>query len=357
MKSMSQRHFLIYSGISCSAIAIGSVGPWASGFLGYSGISGYGGILVLLGAGFAALALWRWTISRRRAILIAVQVIGFLCIVVASYAIYHVIYDTYAHVDDSGLDQIGWGVLLTLAGAIALMSLSVFQYRQDRLAEDIPLGWLKIVLLASAVTAVAMVPLAVSAVSSDSPTYEWDLFAGESASPIPPFALKMVKAKAEGTIWEAWLFGNRERENCLGIKTMKVSFPSEEGAVGNEESATCGIGVPPRYWEQVLEDPFGGQGNVKSILVFLVRREVSSLDVLTGRAPEVTWTHAGVRVFPKHQASTARLAPNIGYAIATVSGPACVRQVMAFDSNDERLATSPYFPCKLGARPSSAYSR
>jgi hypothetical protein len=348
---MSQRHFLIYSGISCSAIAIGSVGPWASGFLGYSGISGYGGILALLGAGFAVLSIWRWTISRRRTMLIAAQVIGSLCIVIASYAIYYVIYDTYADVDASGLDHIGWGVTLTLAGAVALTALSVFQYRYERSAEGTPLSWPKIVLLAGVVAAVAMAPLAVSAtVSSDNPTYEWDLFDGEPTSPIPPFALKMVNAKAEGTIWRAWLFGNRERENCFGITTIKSSFPSEEGAVGDEESATCGIGVPPRYWEQVLEGPFGGRDNVTSALVFLTRRVVDRLDVLTGRGREVTRTRVGVRVIPKHQARTARLVSNIGYAVAIVSGPACVRKVVAFNSHGKRLATSPYFACTLGAR-------
>lgn len=121
---MTQR-LLIYSYASCVALAIGSLGPWFTGPVSYSGASG-DGILTLSGAGLAALVIWRWTASRRRLMLIIAQVVAALCAAVAFYGI------SAFYIDGgrSGADRVGWGLILAFVTAIALTTLCFLQYRR-----------------------------------------------------------------------------------------------------------------------------------------------------------------------------------------------------------------------------------
>jgi uncharacterized membrane protein len=80
-----------------------------------------------MGAGLVALAVWWWTVSRRRPMLVIAQSISFLCAVVAIYSIYE-IYDFYSDVSEAGIDRIGWGLILTLIAAIVLTVLCCLQY-------------------------------------------------------------------------------------------------------------------------------------------------------------------------------------------------------------------------------------
>lgn len=85
-RAMTQRRLLVYSYIACATLAIGSLGPWFTGPSSSSGING-DGILTLSGAGLAVLAIWRWTVSRRRLALIVALIAALLCAVVAIYGI------------------------------------------------------------------------------------------------------------------------------------------------------------------------------------------------------------------------------------------------------------------------------
>ena len=129
LELMTRRQLLVYSYISCAALAVGSLGPWAYGPLGYSGASG-DGLLVLSAAGLVALVIWRWTVSRRRPMLIVAQIIAGFCTAIAIYDIYDV-YNFYAEVDEFGPGQVGWGLILTLIAAAALTALCFFQYRRS----------------------------------------------------------------------------------------------------------------------------------------------------------------------------------------------------------------------------------
>lgn len=340
---MTQHRFLIYSYISCAAIAIGSVGPWASGYLGYAGASG-SGILSLIGAAVAALAIWRWNISRSLVMLILAQVAGSVCTAVAIYAVYYDVYGPYVDAGDMWIQYVGWGLILTLLGAIALSVLSLRQYRRNRTENRWRIGFF------AGVIPVAVIGLWVAvAIASDNSESEPYLSPAEPGRAIPAYALKIVGGKVESAGWEVWVFG-RERENCLATSTVKRKSPSEGHSIGNIEESYCGLDVPPRYWQQVVEGPVGDRDDRRSVLFFLTRRDVGGLDILTGqdehsgRGP--TWTSVKAQVIPKRQAHRAHLDPNIGFAVAAVPNPACIRRVMVFNWMGNGVKRTPLFPCK-----------
>lgn len=349
--AMTERWFLVYSSISCVAIAVGAVGPWASGYLGFAGADGYG-IVTLAGAALAALALWRWSIDKSPTTLIVPQVAGSLCLAIAVYATYYEIYDPYSDAGDTWLNFVDWGLILTFIGAGALVTLCLRRYWSYRSPERRSRGWSDIGFLVSVVPVLVMSLWVLFAVGSDKPTPESRLLPEKTERPIPDYALKIAEGRAGGATWGVWLFGNGEGENCLGSRTVKDKFPSAEGAIGDREEAYCGLGVPPRYWQQVIEGPVGDRGDRRSALIFLTRRAVDDLEVLTGRTPdrggELTWTRVQAQAITKQQARTARLRPNLGYAVAVVTNPACVRRVQVFDRRGERIERSPFFPCAFG---------
>lgn len=340
---MIQHRFLIYAWTSCAAIAIGSVGPWASGYLGFMGASGVG-ILSLLGAGVAALTIWRWTITRSWVMLTFSQVASSLCLAVVIYAIYYDVYDPYVDAGDTWLQYIGWGLILTLLGASALIVLLLHQHRRSVIE-----NWLKVGLLAGVVPAAVMGLWVVVAIASDNSGSETYSFPTASERAIPAHALKVTGGRVEGMAWGVWVFG-LERENCLGTKTVEKELPGGERSIGDIEESFCGLDVPPRYWQQVVSGPIGSGEDHMSALVFLTRPDVARLDVLTGRDERSgqgpTWTSVKTNAIPKGQAREARLGANIGYAVAVVPDPACIRRVVVTNWMGNEVKRSPPFPCE-----------
>jgi hypothetical protein len=341
---MTQRRVLIYSYVSCAALAVGSLGPWvygplrSSGSLSYSGISG-SGILTLFGAGLAALAIRR-TASRRWSMLVAAQIAALLCAAVAIYSIYD-IYDFYSDAGETWVVRVGWGLILTLVAAIALNVLCVLQYRRSRSGEGRSFSWRKkLGLLAGVAAALALGFWAVSSVVSDDPTFEPSWFANEPGRSIPNYALNAASGGSDGAEWSVWLFGE-DGDNCWATKTGR-HFPLEE--------AYCDYGVPPRYWQLIAEGPIGEPSQNKSILVFLTRDDVGRLEVLTGserkRGRRPSWSRVQVQVIDARQARKAHLHGTVGYAAAVVQGISCVRQIAIFDPMGKQIRRTPLWPCE-----------
>src|SRR3954470_1105484 len=118
---MTAKQQLTWSYVSCAALAVGSLGPWATvGPFSKGGTEG-DGVLTLIGAGLAALALWRWTRTGSRTMLIAGMVVAGLSVLVC-------LYDT-VDVPGGGV-SLGWGLILALVASVALTVLCLMQFRQ-----------------------------------------------------------------------------------------------------------------------------------------------------------------------------------------------------------------------------------
>jgi len=343
---MTQRRFLLYSYISCIALAVGSLGPWDSGPLGFSGASG-NGLLTLSGAGVAFLALWRWTASGSRPMLKVVQVSSLVCGGIAVYTIYE-IRDFYIGGGYAWVEHLGWGVILTLIAALALTALSLLQHRRSR-SEERRFRGPRIGLLAAVVAMLAVGFWTVSLVESDPSRSEPNWFAAKPKRAIPDYALKAAGGKFDGTSWSIWLFGVRNQGDCWGAKSRKDKFPSEEGALGSEEFATCGMNVPPDYWQRPVDGSLGRGRDRRSVLFFLIRTDMSRLEVLIGRRPDgrpqQTRSMKALVISPD-QARRARLHPNIGYSVAVVPGQVCIERVAVFDRAGKQVERTPLLPCR-----------
>ena len=118
---MTTKQKLTWSYVACGVLAIGSLGPWATiGPFSKGGTEG-DGVLTLIGAGLVALALWRWSTTNSRKILIAALVVAVLSALVA-------VYDA-VDVPGDGV-SLGWGLILALIASIALTVLCFIQLRQ-----------------------------------------------------------------------------------------------------------------------------------------------------------------------------------------------------------------------------------
>lgn len=124
---MIERRLVNYSYFACALLAIGSVAPWDSGPTGYIGVTGYG-LLSLLATMVAALAVWRWTMTAHPRNLTVAIASALFSVAVAVYAAYE-IRDFYLGADGSWMARVGWGVILTLIAAMALVALCVRQQR------------------------------------------------------------------------------------------------------------------------------------------------------------------------------------------------------------------------------------
>jgi hypothetical protein len=96
------------------AMVVGAVGPWTSalGLVSKNGVEGDGQIVIVLAA-IAAIAGWRYLGRGGHGALISVAVCGLLSSATT-------IYDTQEILSGSELVSIEWGLMLALAGSLAL---------------------------------------------------------------------------------------------------------------------------------------------------------------------------------------------------------------------------------------------
>ena len=113
--------------VTCFAIALGAMGPWAKfGEVTSSGVDG-DGIYTLLLALMAAFVLWRWSDTRQQEILYGAMIIGGLSLVLAAFNAY----DLRRALDLPGVD-IAWGLVLTIAASAALIGVAAWLAYADR---------------------------------------------------------------------------------------------------------------------------------------------------------------------------------------------------------------------------------
>lgn len=158
------RSLVVGAYLACGGMAIGSLGPWARYFFGYSGI-GNNGSLTLLAAGLAAFAIWRWTASLRRSAATATLLLGAFSVAVAIHDLLGVRDTLVSSSELAWIDEVGWGLGLVLLSGIALVLLSIPLYRRGRVASRASLNWKQRALVAG-VGAVFLIGLG-SVASSD----------------------------------------------------------------------------------------------------------------------------------------------------------------------------------------------
>lgn len=346
---MTQRQLDICSYICCAALAVGSLGPWIGDPSGYSGTD-TGGVLTLAGAGVAASATWRWTVSLRRLMLIITQLVALLCIGVSVYAIYD-IRDAYIGADGVWVDRVSWGLILTLTAATALLLFSFFQQRRARLKKHSSSGWPKAGLLTGIIATVALVVwIAFTAESDGSNRSETSLSKGLGRV-IPAYSLKAAGGKYEGTSWGVWLFGRSHGTNCWGTTADKDEPPSEEGALVKQEEAYCGMAVPPAYWRLAARISLSSGSDRRTGLFYFMRQDVRRLDVQIARRVHGRLALSTIRVkgrlITPSQAHKARLRANFRFGGDVMNGQICVRRVVVFGLTGHRVAETPSSRCSI----------
>jgi peptidoglycan/LPS O-acetylase OafA/YrhL len=105
--------------VTCFALALGAVGPWAKlGPTAANGVDG-DGIFSLLLALMAGFTLWRWSDMREQEWLYGVLILGGLSLALAAFNAY----DLRRALDFPGVD-IGWGLILTIVASAVLIAIA-----------------------------------------------------------------------------------------------------------------------------------------------------------------------------------------------------------------------------------------
>lgn len=157
---------------------------------------------------------------------------------------------------------------------------------------------------------------------------------------IPPYAFRVAGGTDAKASWAILLFG-RDGQNCWGTQFQQSSFPKAEGAVGEEEFATCGLPTPPSYWRRVAGGPFGTAEDRKTVMLFTTRLDVRRLRVVISHGGRVRFRVQQKQFVPRRigrrQAHRARLRRNFRYGVLVAPRLACIRRVMALDRQGRLL--------------------
>lgn len=162
-----------------------------------------------------------------------------------------------------------------------------------------------------------------------------------SKSAIPGYGVKVAGGQVDdGSSWGIWLYGSSHAGQCWATKTVGSRFKNVE--------ANCGFSVPSKSWQFAARGSFGSGRHHRSMLFFLTRRNVGSLNVQLGfksnRAPR--WVHLKAQLLTASEARQARLRRDFGYAVAVFSGPlGCIRRVSVFDKFGNRVERASHVAC------------
>lgn len=162
--------------------------------------------------------------------------------------------------------------------------------------------------------------------------------------------VKVIDARGDKRRWSVWLFGNRRGENCWATRWARAESGDAGSGPLSREITHCGIDIPPRKWELISEGPRDGRGERSWALVIATRRDVGELKVLTGRERQsggLQWTSVRARRIGQDRARRARLRDGIGYAVAYVRRPGCLRRVTVIDRTGRPVGRSRMHPCRF----------
>ena len=127
---MSKQQTVIAMLVAVAAIAIGSLGTWATlgGLISVNGTEG-DGVLTLIGAGLALFCIWRYA-EGSEGMLVGLVLIGLGC---GAISIYHIV-DIPNAIDSEPFSEavgVGWGLWLDAIGSVALVVLALITLRAE----------------------------------------------------------------------------------------------------------------------------------------------------------------------------------------------------------------------------------
>jgi hypothetical protein len=111
---------------ACALMVLGTLAPWAvSGPVTSSGVDDQYGLYMLLLAAFSGFVLWRWTEFAQQEFLVGLTILAGICLIYASYVAWQL-----EDLRDLTGAEIGWGLIVTIAGSVALLTVTALLYRR-----------------------------------------------------------------------------------------------------------------------------------------------------------------------------------------------------------------------------------
>jgi hypothetical protein len=89
-------------------------------------VDGQEGLYTLLLAAFAGFVLWRWAQFPKSEFLIGLAILAGICLVETAFFTFAI-----EHILDLPGVSVAWGLILSLAGSVALLAIAGLLYRRD----------------------------------------------------------------------------------------------------------------------------------------------------------------------------------------------------------------------------------